>query len=77
MLLINVKGPTSFANLRTVDDVVCQTFREACQKIQLLENNQHLETTLIDASVSSHSRQIRTLFGMILITCAPSNPRDL
>jgi len=77
MLLINVKGPTSFANIRTVDGVVCQTFREACQKLQLLENNQHWKTTLMSASVKCHPRQIRTLFGIILTTCAPSNPRDL
>jgi len=45
MLLINVKSPTLFANLRTIDGVVCQTSREACQKLQLLENDQHGETT--------------------------------
>lgn len=77
MLLINVKGPTSFANLRTIDGVECQTYREACQKLHLLENDQHWEITLMDASVSSHPRQIRTLFAIILTTCSPSNPNDL
>lgn len=77
MLLVNVKGPTSFANLRTVDGIECQTYREACQKLQLLENDQHWETTLRNASVSCHPRQIRTLFAIILTTCSPSNPKDL
>lgn len=77
MLLINVKGPSSFANLRTIDGVECQTYREACQKLYLLENDQNWEITLMDASVSSHPQQIRTLFAIILTTCSPSNPKDL
>lgn len=77
MLLVNVKGPTSFTNLRTVNGDVCQTYREACQQLHLLENDQHWEITLTEASVSCHPRQIRTLFAIILTTCSPSNPKDL
>ena len=77
MLLVNVKGPTSFANLRTVDGVQCQTYREACQQLQLLENDEHWETTLAYACVSCCPGQIRTLFAIILTTCSPTNPKDL
>lgn len=77
MLLIYVKGPTSFSHLRTVDGEECQTYREACQRLQLLETDQHWETTLMDASASCHPRQMRTLFAIILTTCSPSNPKHI
>ncbi|XP_061393216.1 uncharacterized protein LOC133328686 [Musca vetustissima] len=77
MLLINVRGPTSFENLRTVDGQICATYREACQKLQLLENDDHWETTLAEASATRHPRQLRALFAIILVTCSPSNPKLL
>lgn len=41
ILLHEVKGPTSFASLKTVNGEECETYREACQKLGLLENDQH------------------------------------
>ena len=77
LLLVNVRGPTSFQHLRTVDDDLCESYREACQRSQLLENDAHWEQTLKDAVISSHAHQIRTLFSIIISTCFPSNPIDL
>lgn len=77
LLLVNVRGPTSFQHLRTVDDELCGSYREACQRLQLLENDAHWEQTLKDAVISSRAHQIRTLFSIIISTCFPSNPIDL
>lgn len=44
LLLINVRGPESFRDLRTVDGVLCVTYREACQKLGLLEDDTHWDT---------------------------------
>ncbi|RCN29090.1 hypothetical protein ANCCAN_25155 [Ancylostoma caninum] len=41
LLLHTVRGPTSFTDLKTVDGEVCETYREACQRRGLLENDQH------------------------------------
>ncbi|GBN20200.1 hypothetical protein AVEN_149932-1, partial [Araneus ventricosus] len=41
MLLHTIKGPTSYAMLKTVEGRVCYTFREACQKLGLLEDDEH------------------------------------
>ncbi|GBP47306.1 hypothetical protein EVAR_38071_1 [Eumeta japonica] len=41
LLLVNVRGPTSFESLRTVNGVVYPTFRAACQELNLLENDNH------------------------------------
>ncbi|UYV77690.1 hypothetical protein LAZ67_15001947 [Cordylochernes scorpioides] len=77
LLLINVRGPTSFQALKTVNGHVCATFREACQKLDLLENDAHWDISLTDASNTAQPQQIRTLFSIILTTCFPANPKDL
>ncbi|KAI8764115.1 ATP-dependent DNA helicase pif1 [Biomphalaria glabrata] len=50
MLLHVVKGPTSFTNLKTVEGVVCQTFRETCQRRGMLDNDEHWEVALAEAA---------------------------
>lgn len=77
LLLVNVRGPKSFQDLRTVDGHVCDTYRDACQRLHLLEDDTHWDATLQDASISSSSVQIRMLFSIILSTCFPSNPLRL
>lgn len=77
LLLINVRGPTSFQNLRTIDGFLCATYREACQRLHLLEDDSHWDITLADASISAFPHQIRTLFAIIISTCSPANPLEL
>ena len=77
MLLHVVKGPKSFEAIKTVNGQICQTYREACFKLGLLENDQHWENTLTEASETCHPKQIRTLFAIILTTCSPSDPKGL
>ncbi|XP_061379262.1 uncharacterized protein LOC133319319 [Danaus plexippus] len=77
LLLVNVRGPTSFKQLRTVNGQLCATYHEACQLLHLLENDSHWDDTLKDSVISSSPHQIRTLFAIIISTCFPSNPKDL
>lgn len=77
LLLVNVHGPTSFQNLRTVNNNTCTTYREACQLLNLLENDEHWDSTIADASISSAPHQIRILFSIIITTCFPSSPTEL
>ncbi|XP_017469499.1 PREDICTED: uncharacterized protein LOC108361401, partial [Rhagoletis zephyria] len=49
LLLVNVRGPKSFAHLKTVNGHQCQTYREACQLLGLLENDSHWDLTLADS----------------------------
>jgi hypothetical protein len=41
MLLHVVRGPTSFTDLKTVNGVVCETYRETCDRLGLLESDAH------------------------------------
>lgn len=77
LLLVSVRGPTSFQHLRTVNGHLCSTYREACQLLHLLENDSHWDNTLKDSAISSSPHQIRTLFAIVISTCFPSNPQDL
>lgn len=77
LLLVNVRGPTSFEFLRTVNGELCATYREACQRLHLLEDDVHWDHTLADAVISSTAHQIRSLFAIIISTCFPSNPLHL
>ena len=71
------RGPTSFESLRTVNGIVCTTFRAACQELNLLESDNHWGTTMAEGTISASPSQIRTLFAIIVATCFPSNPRDM
>ncbi|XP_069968648.1 uncharacterized protein [Bactrocera oleae] len=77
LLLVNVRGPKPFTHLKTVNGHQCQTYREACQLLGLLENDSHWDLTLADSVVSSNAYQIRTLFAIIITTCFPSQPIQL
>ncbi|XP_017490266.1 PREDICTED: uncharacterized protein LOC108378484 [Rhagoletis zephyria] len=77
LLLHKVKGPVSFQALRTVDGVLCSTYRQACQHLGLLENDNHWEITLSEAGLSCLPSQLRSLFAIILTTCSPSDPKAL
>ncbi|QQP49076.1 ATP-dependent DNA helicase, partial [Caligus rogercresseyi] len=66
LLLHVVEGPTSFQALRTVEGEVCASFKEACSKRGLLEDDQHWDLTLEDA-----------LFAIMLVYCSLTNASQL
>ncbi|GFW51845.1 helitron_like_N domain-containing protein [Trichonephila clavipes] len=59
MLLVNVPGPVSFQQLRTVNGVTHSTFRSACHALNLLENDLHWDVCINYACNMSHPKQIR------------------
>ncbi|XP_023244044.1 uncharacterized protein LOC111642020 [Centruroides sculpturatus] len=68
---------TSFEDLRTVDNYICETYREACQHRGLLENDNHWEQAMREAAQVARADQVRELFAIILTSCNPSNPIKL
>ena len=77
MLLVNMPGPTSFQQLKTVNGVTHATFRSACQALNLLEDDRHWDLCINDACNTTHPSQIRALFAIILTACSPSSPTEL
>jgi hypothetical protein len=74
MLLYIVKGPTSWEYLRTVDGVVYDTFKAACAARGLLETDEEFDKCLKEAGRMKTGRQLRQLFSVILLECAPISP---
>ncbi|XP_044741959.1 uncharacterized protein LOC123302929 [Chrysoperla carnea] len=77
MLLHIVKGPTSFAHLRTVQGVVYNTYQAACKAMGLLEDDSHWENTLSEAAVCSSATSLRYLFAVIVVFCQVTDSVNL
>ncbi|XP_076938405.1 uncharacterized protein LOC143606552 [Bidens hawaiensis] len=77
LLLSNVKGPTSFEDLCTVNGVKCPTFRRAALEIGLMENDDCLSQCLTEASLFQFPKALRGLFATIWIFCKPGDVRKL
>jgi hypothetical protein len=77
LLLHVVRGPTSFANLRTVDGQQCETFREACSKRGLLEDDAHWDNALEEATASHSAVMLRSLFAVMIVLCGLGEGKQL
>jgi len=77
LLLHNVKGPQSLADLKTVDGDLCSFFHEACLKFGLLEDDNQYHLAMEEPKVSNSLASIRTLFAVILAWCYPLNIYDI
>jgi len=72
-LLINVKGATSFENLRTVNQVVFQTVKAAAIVLNLLEDDSAWEKVVEEAAAFEMPVQLRQLFVDICLYCNPTD----
>jgi len=77
LLLLHVKGATSFEDVRTFNGRVCETFKDACEERALLKDDQEWRHTLTEAAAHQTGDQLLNLFGQILVFCNPSNPNQL
>ncbi|GFX03632.1 ATP-dependent DNA helicase [Trichonephila clavipes] len=77
MLLNVIQGPTNLLDLKTVDDQELETFRQACEKLGLLEDDNHWDATMEKAVLCCSPSQIRELFAILICTCGLYNPLQL
>ncbi|KEP45767.1 putative ATP-dependent DNA helicase PIF1 [Rhizoctonia solani 123E] len=77
LLLTVAKGPTSFQDVRTYRGIVYPTDHAACVARGLLEDDQEWATCLREAATFQTGFQLRRLFCVILLNCAPSDPKKL
>ncbi|KAL5647488.1 hypothetical protein ACJX0J_041843, partial [Zea mays] len=77
MLLMLVSGATSFVDVRTFQDTVYETFREACEARGLLEGDNEWNLLFDEAIVSASLFQLWQLFVTIVVHCPVCNVRAL
>jgi hypothetical protein len=85
-LLLHVKGPCSYTDLRTVEvtspdgevqQTECETFMDAAKLLGLYHDDIEWERSLTAARHDHLPYALRTLFASILIHCNPLNPKVL
>src|SRR4030095_6936198 len=77
MLLYKVKCPKSFRDLRTYNDVIFTTYKEACTARGLLDSDDEWDICLGEASSFQTGHQLRQLFVTILLYNDPSDALGL
>ncbi|CAE1313603.1 unnamed protein product [Acanthosepion pharaonis] len=77
LLLHEVSGPTSYNNLQTVNGVLCDTFREACLRLVILEDDSQWDATMANGALLKLPSALRHLFTTILQMSEPSDPKSL
>ncbi|KAL4626567.1 hypothetical protein ACB092_05G106000 [Castanea dentata] len=77
MLLNVIKGPRSFEEIRTINNVVYPTFRSTCYALGLLDDDKEWHEALNHASCWASGKQLRELFVTMLIFCDVADPYKL
>jgi hypothetical protein len=75
MLLNIVKGCTSFKDIRTVDGVEYPTFKEACQVLGFLDDDNEWIQCINEAAIWVSGTQLRLLFMTIMCHCEVTDPK--
>jgi len=61
MLLSVIRGPKNFSDLKTIDGEELSTFQQACEKMNLLEDDNHWDATIEEATANATFCCLRTL----------------
>ncbi|KAG5604572.1 hypothetical protein H5410_026064 [Solanum commersonii] len=77
LLLMNIRGPKSYKDLRTIDGKCYSTFREAAEKRGFLHSDNNLIEWMSEAVSYQMPYSLRRLFATLLVYCNPGNPKDL
>ncbi|KYM98545.1 ATP-dependent DNA helicase PIF1 [Cyphomyrmex costatus] len=77
LLLLTIKGATSFENLKVINGEYHQTFTATCLTLGLIENDDEWKLAMNEAIRWMMPQQLRKLFVRILIHCQPLHPEEL
>jgi hypothetical protein len=77
VFLNHVTGATSYTDLRTIDGQIMPTFRDAAEKMGLIEADNTIDECMTEAKLFQMPSSLRRLFATILVFCEPSDIRSL
>ncbi|XP_058784536.1 uncharacterized protein LOC131659346 [Vicia villosa] len=73
-LLNHVKGPTSFEEIKTVNNDTKKTFKEACYALGFLDDDKEYIDAIVEASQWGTGEYLRLLFATLLLSKQISHP---
>ncbi|KAH7724124.1 hypothetical protein AAVH_08384 [Aphelenchoides avenae] len=74
LLLLHVKGATSFEQLYWVGDECCATYAIACLRHGITSDDSEWDRTLEEAVGWKSSAQLRHFFALVIVHCRPKEP---
>ncbi|GFT06712.1 uncharacterized protein TNCV_1852391 [Trichonephila clavipes] len=74
---LSTMGNTNFLDLKTVGGQELETFRQACEKLGMLKDENHWDAKIEEDVLCRSPSQIRELFSILICTCGLSNPLQL
>uniref|UniRef100_A0A7I4XXQ7 ATP-dependent DNA helicase n=1 Tax=Haemonchus contortus TaxID=6289 RepID=A0A7I4XXQ7_HAECO len=77
ILLLNRKGAKSFDELKTVDGVTHNSFKEAAKALGLMHDDSHYESCLREAAEFRMPPELRSLFGSLICFSDVTEPERL
>nr|XP_043611489.1 uncharacterized protein LOC122583120 [Erigeron canadensis] len=77
ILLNHVVGPQSFDALLTVNGRKCKSYKEACFKLGLLDDDKEYVNAILEASHWASASYLRTFFVQLLLSSSVARPDDL
>ncbi|XP_018443555.1 uncharacterized protein LOC108815454 [Raphanus sativus] len=75
VLINKIRGPRSYADIKTVDGVVQPTFEDACYKLGLLDDDKEYIEGLKECSFWASGQYVRKFFAQMLLSESLSSPK--
>ncbi|OIT27533.1 hypothetical protein A4A49_57005, partial [Nicotiana attenuata] len=77
LLLYVIKGPKSYDDLKKINGVDHETFRDACYTLGLLDDDKEYVDAIMEASNWGTTSYLRQLFAMLLLSNSMSRPETV
>ncbi|XP_023223323.1 uncharacterized protein LOC111624650 [Centruroides sculpturatus] len=77
LLLHEIRGPTSFKELKMVNGTIQPTYQSACKVLDLLEDKRHWDATMVEAALCESPFRLCELFAVMLMFCQLSDASNL
>ncbi|XP_071695028.1 uncharacterized protein [Rutidosis leptorrhynchoides] len=77
ILLNKVKGPTSYEEIRTVNGILFDNFKDACYNLGLLDDDNEYIEAIKEAFFGEGGHFVRNFFAQLLLTNTMSRPKDV
>ena len=77
LLLLKLVGPKSFEEVRTVEGIIYETFKEAAIAWALIDHDNEIEYILNEAFIRLLGKPLRRFFAILLYYWKPKNTKEL